>query len=705
MRLRTLVPVLASCCLWAADGADAPPIAEIRLADGAVILDHLAASPLGRAWADPACAPLHRRLDRLLADAEEDLGIDPLALLQALRGTGMAVMGAGSDGVAPGVVAAADVGDAAETLIALAEERLDGAAAITLADADQAFADGPVTAVRWGARLGLFFNLPVVPPAAPATAIADLHAILRLDGCERALLAALQTHGGDTEAAASVTRTFAQMREHGMTTATYRLDIQADGVRERVEVDSAWNPGLLPVDRAVLARLPGTTLMVAGMGFDGAAYWQAAGEQFAAGKELNGAAAIDALLQEAGVHAGLGELVSSLHGTVLVAITQGVPIPGFTLALPRSGAIDQAVQAGLAKAGTEAPAEGASILVPLPERVPVALTLVRSQGYWLLTTDTALAMTWPAGQPGGWLDTPAARLALAQAPASSHLLGASDTPAVLRTIAGYLGMAMAFAKDADAETRAELQSGLTLLQRLAMESGTGYVYGAAQDGHTVTEGRGVLGLGGGYVIVGGLVAGALALQRHAEAAATAEADQPPPEPVGGAALLRSAIFPAEMQFQAGGYVDQDHDGTGEFAFLGELGGVVPVGGRSLALIDRTLASDEHAEWAVAIFLPDGEGGVASGDDDGAPRQGSPAAADLQERRFVAYAWPRHSRKGMMLAITEAGTLYAAPYEGEEPGFDSLFGGQGWDSAPVWEPYTPAPKAPAPAADHAGQPLM
>jgi hypothetical protein len=81
----------------------------------------------------------------------------------------------------------------------------------------------------------------------------------------------------------------------------------------------------------------------------------------------------------------------------------------------------------------------------------------------------------------------------------------------------------------------------------------------------------------------------------------------------------------------------------------------------------------------------------------------------QERSWVAYAWPAQGETGTMLAITPAGTLYAAPWQGEEPAWNALFGEAGWSGVPTWELYKPSDRKAAPAREPepktGGEPLF
>jgi hypothetical protein len=692
MRLRHLVPILFATVCWGADPAPLP-VAEVRLADGGALIEHWKAGPLHRAWQDPAVQRLHPHLERAAEKSRSELGVDPLEVLAALRDASLTVESAGSDATLPAVRAQAALGRFAAAVLAKARE--EGAQPAQAAGSDEAVSQEQVTLARFGEALVLAFNHPATAPAAPAPATADLAASVHWQGVIAVIRSLAAKAGKDDTEIAGLDKAFAQLLEHGNTHARYELRLVPEGILERFVMDSAWNPSGKPVDRALLERLPANTLMMLAGGFDGAGYWSMVKDQYAAGKEAAVLAMIDQALAGAGVTAGTADLVQSINGTLLLALTPGMPAPGITIAIPRSPALDQAVEAGLAKIQAQAPVEGDSALIPLPPQIPVALNLARAPGHWVLSTDLGLLQGWLAGTPGGWTGSATAKLALAKAPPEATVIGASDTPAVLRTIGGFLGMGLAMAEGLEP---ADKQAILTLVQKLAANASPGYLYSSPVGKEMVTEGRGVLGVAAGPMLAAGVVAGAVMGGRAAARMARGGRSDAPDEDI-AVRTLKSAIFPAEVQFQAGGYVDQDGDGRGEYGFLGELGGAATVAkGKTLKLLDADVASGGKQGWSFTVYLPDSDGAIAEEPEEDQERSAMPAAADRQERRFVAYAWPAESEHGRMFALTQDGALYVAPFTGEEPAFDALFGGEGWDAVPTWDKHQATPKAkPAPPA--------
>jgi len=160
-----------------------------------------------------------------------------------------------------------------------------------------------------------------------------------------------------------------------------------------------------------------------------------------------------------------------------------------------------------------------------------------------------------------------------------------------------------------------------------------------------------------------------------------------------AATLKSGIFPAQVQFQAAAYRDQDGDGVGEYGLLSELSGRRAVGTQpagAIRFLQGPLAKGEIASgYHYVLHLPDGAGGALGEPAGISVRPEAPdAAAQAQERRFRAYAWPATADGGkQMFCIDESGMLRAQPWTGKAPSWDSVSGGKGWDAPAVWPVFS------------------
>jgi hypothetical protein len=264
-------------------------------------------------------------------------------------------------------------------------------------------------------------------------------------------------------------------------------------------------------------------------------------------------------------------------------------------------------------------------------------------------------------------------LALEKAGPGAAIVGASDTRAVLRVAGGFL----ALVPFNDAKDK---QTATVLLARAAGAAATGYLVGRQQGDRWELETRGLLGFGA----IPGVIA-AIAIPNLLETRARADATSV-------VSLLRSGVFPAQVQFQAGAYVDQNGDFVGEYGFLSELAGG-PVTGQPETLKLNLLPPPWNARqptvhgYRFACWLPDGKGGAL-----GAPeglRAQNAAAAKAQSERFVVYAWVPGQSGQTVYALTESGVVYhqTGLDVGEQgPAWNALFDQGGWGDAPAWEPY-------------------
>ncbi len=685
---RLLAPTLAlvACCAWAAEPA---PVAELQLADGKDLITHWERTPWAKVWADPASKALHAPFAEWQAGAAKKLGGTPTELLAAIANARMSVK-PGTDPLKPAFNAGADFGAFAAKLFALAKNADPKTGPATVAGADEALTSTSATGVvsvlaRFADSLAMALNADAVRPVART---APLDADLLVQADLPRIFEMIAAASEDAELKQAMANAKSQILEHGPGTSTYHLDLVSEGFLERLEVDSTKVDGYQPVDRTVLARLPATTLMTAAFGADGAAYWKTQRKTLLQSwAKLVGTdpadhdateAAIDAAIAKAGLDVKLADIVTGWVGTSLFALSPGMPFPSLTIAIPRSPANDKLLTVGLGMIGGSVPEEGASAPLALPN-VPVAVTVVRDKGLWIISSDATAGDQWLSGKPNGWADTAAAKVALAKAPADAYLIGASDTPAVLRLIAGYAGMALGMAKDLPADQKQAILQGLNVL---AANASTGYVVGGTQGPKQVVECRSITGAFPSLVFAGAGagVASYFRTKQRMEAAAP----RPAKVASGPAYVLRSQIFPAEIQFQAGTYIDQDGDGIGEYGLLSELAGRRTAGGKSLALVGGPLARSAAMEgYAYAVYLPAGDGRVA---DDGKKedRAAVKANADAQEGAFVAYAWPVRTKDGEMYALLADGTVYQAPFAGTAPAWNAVFDGKSWSDPAAWE---------------------
>ena len=137
--------------------------------------------------------------------------------------------------------------------------------------------------------------------------------------------------------------------------------------------------------------------------------------------------------------------------------------------------------------------------------------------------------------------------------------------------------------------------------------------------------------------------------------------------------LKSAIFSAQVQMQAAGYLDIDGNGIGEYGFINHLSGsksiyagdgkVMREAG-DLSLLTGPLAQElavgecaQDSGYYFKVFLPDGRGGMYDYDAyvrDPDKKRG----AKLREQHYLALAWPvKYNETGRRIyAMMEDGQL-------------------------------------------------
>lgn len=681
-----LIPALA-CLLGTASAADVPPMITISLPDGARLLQHFDDSLYAKVWNEPRLAELRARAADALKPAEEKLGVSLIELVRAAHGieARIGTILPVQAGTTPRFSVRGDLGPHATTLMRLLRENSEPSKVITLPGADEALQSPakpgrptePVVA-RFGNRLVMSTDDAVAEAARPALPAND--ADLTLDVDYGPMIAALER--GDLDPATAKSVAAFQHMKHLLTPIHWEIRLEKDGIRERI-TQQAEPPGTMPAERGLLAHLPATTLMAVVMGFDSSAWWKlfeplmldVAKQQ--QGKDVTVddlRAEADKGLADAGIPLGLKEMIDGFKGSLLVAATPGSPFPAVTIAFPRSRAVDELMAFAAKKLMQGLPAEGTISNLALPN-LPLPISLLVDKTHWIATTDALVASGWnspPAAD--NFTTTPAGKQALERAPEGSYLIGASATPAVLRTLAGFIPL-IPGGDDPKAK-----QLVTVLVARLASQAAPGYLFGRVGGGRNEVEARGLLGMGVVPIIAGIAIPNLLESKVMANEAAAA-------------GQLKSGVFPAEIQFQGGLYADQDGDGIGEFGFLAELAGGPVVGQKdefvlSLMTADFKATTPERAGYRYIVYLPDGQGGALTAAPGARPK--NIAAAKEQSKHFVAYAWPASSEGGRRIfAITEEGVVRASksgPAPAEAPPWNALWNDKGWEDPPAWEPH-------------------
>jgi hypothetical protein len=692
MSRQLLLGLLLAAAVCAGEAPTDAPFIDATVADGARLIAHWEASVYGRLWNDPLLAARREQWTAQLNELQSGVGLTLREALQAMKGLALQALvpAAGAQPLSR-VVFEAELGAvAARVMQALRALNADPAALkeLKLAGASEALElSGP------GLRFARFATMlladsaanaappkPWKPAALPPAADLALH----LDA--NRLLALLPA-----EQARQVEAVLKPLA-HAAGDIDYRLELVAEGLHERI-ASHAGAATAAAVDRELLSRLPGKTLFTLAFALDGTALWEqsrtAALSGFAVTNGLPSPEAaeqaIDQQLAALGLTTTITQLIDSLHGTVVLVVTPGIPFPTPTIMLPRSPAFDQVVGLVLKMLSVNPPADGQGTMLPLPGlQLPVQLAATKE--HWLLSSDIALVTAWLAGTPGGWCDSAPGKTALAHAPPKATVIASSDTPAVLTTIAGYAALLLNGNASLTPQDKQALMQGLN---RLAALSSTGWLVAYPENGLAVIEDRGLVGFGA--LAITAAVADLAFTKRTA--------DLPDAAAAAAVGVMTTQLLPGELAFQKGAYLDQDGDGKGEYGLLSELSGLratpnAPIG--ALQLVDSQLAAGAVDGYRYAIFLPDGKGGAIAELAGAAPRAPNLAAAREQARHFVAYAWPVAAAApgGRMFAITEAGVLYSAPASGRAPAWNELFAGAGWETPPSWARYQPDARAKA-----------
>jgi hypothetical protein len=292
---------------------------------------------------------------------------------------------------------------------------------------------------RWQAAIGLTVDpqLRVIRLGEPGVVVLNRAAL-------EALLERPQATAAHLRATVDPALLFPSAGDAGLPPFQVAATASATGIDERLvwPVQATW---LTTPDRSVIARLPASTAMAIAAGVDGQALdsakamqvlsWFGRVSRLAALTPDDLKAKLDVPLQRAATSAA--EVIRSLRGTIVLGVTNAAPLPGILIAVPRSPAVDAAVNLviqDLCLAHYRAPAE--NTILAFPHAALGTVAVLPTATHWILSTDIEAVASW---QRGGGL--PVARsAALAAIPPSATVIGLSDTAAILRQGAVRLGL-------------------------------------------------------------------------------------------------------------------------------------------------------------------------------------------------------------------------------------------------------------------------
>lgn len=686
MRYRRLVPSLLAACLAqpfvAAEeatpaGGDAAFM--MNLPDITQTRERLAASIYGTLWNLPELAEMRAEFQTSMTDMQQRDGTSPLALWQALGWAhvsiyGMMEVGDPTMGVerVPVVAGAVDLGSEMAAVWAEMEQNLQPATTPKgAAGALQPDGPGAPRMVRFDQVLSFANGAQSSPRAARLSESgADIEMMVR--GPE--LLQAWQPWADELPevGGAEVLAAMATL-DH----ISIRSQVLADGMSDHLtwrftdSGDAAAMPALLsPVDHAVLDQIPDTAMLVVAMGLDGSSA-QAIVDQMQAEMPMVGEVMAELPIP-------LATLAEGLTGTMTIALLPAEPFPSVMLQLPMSDALAATVDQLLADSGAPitVPAIGASMVLPVPLPPPFQVMVARNESHLLITSaGPDMAAAWLGGQGGGFAASALGGPILQAAGDQAVLIGASDTPRMATMARGLMTM---FGADMPAEAQTILDA---VLATIATNGGPGHLYLVNDATGGVLDTK---GLAGGFGIMPMIAA--IAIPNLMESRVSANESF-------AATTLKAAIFPAQVQAQAGSWRDDDQDNIGEHLFLPELSGTIGVG--TMAPGQLSLLSpdfDQHRAlvngYEFKVFLPNGPGQASDGS---TPLD--PAGVNLRERYWVAYAapvvWGDSGRR--VFAFDQSGIVYSRrvePLSLDDFAWNSLYDGGDWGdpAAGGWQPY-------------------
>ncbi len=404
------------------------------------------------------------------------------------------------------------------------------------------------------------------------------------------------------------------------------------------------NAGALfqPINTGVFQAIPEEVENVLLLGIDFTAWWAEHGVAFVTSIAEEKGTSPDVLMAQAnGAMMMLGlsnveELTQALSGTC--AVFSGSPIgpyPSINMLVDRSPALDKLVTGLLTIARCETPAEGQLEFLMIngwhPQGgniVPGGIAFGRTENQWVIGLDSQMVERIILGETGDWSQTESGQQVQKSITSESAFFATMDSSS-LATLLPHAAGGLSNLVDNGAFGHPLIHAA----HKIARAAGANVSHGYKTPQGFVLEGEGLLpGMSGGGEVAIVAVIAAIAVPNLLESRISAQESA-------AAVTLKAAVFPAQIAFQCGAYVDDDGDGIGSYTDSFEIlsGGETVANGITLTLLAPTFnaAIPEVSGYRYKIILPEEE-----------------------EKHWAAFAWPVSGDDGRRtFVITQSGNVY------------------------------------------------
>lgn len=668
-------------------GSDVDGIAiDIIIADVPGMIGHWSTSIYAQTIDRPEIASLRKHALASITGFQRDIGIDVMKILPAIRRMRLQLIGEG-DLKAMALIVQADAGPAGDSVFAsLAKGMVD--AQVAGADAALQAVDGNMKVIRYGESILIVSGksaMALRPAPIPAS---DDDVSVSIDMGKVIGQFLERRHRDDPERPGIVAELAGLLSPYAVP-IHLGMAIEADGIRTSFRMPGSF-PWLAPVDPGWTSYLPESTFVAGCLSIDGTALWKDMVRPWigylASSRGMSEDAVereIDQGLQASGMPFHFADLVQGINGSIFTSSSKSEAGPAFTVGIHRSDAIDQVLLAALTRVGAKLPEIGQACILTIPG-LPSIVTILRSERFWVATTDSDLAHGWKTGSAHPWTSTHLGEFLETVKGEAPCLVVVSDTASEVHVMRGKAERGFQGLPWSSDEQQA-VRAAFSIAED---QAGPSYQVLRRTNGEMVGTSKGILGLGS-------LSTSLLALSVIYAIPNFIEDHYAANEAI-TVALLKDRILPAEVIFRAGRYRDRSKAGKGDFGFFQELASGVDLerpGSTRVSLLPQewNAARPQKQGYGYCIYLPDGKGGALAPETDLgiAERIGKTGPGDA----FVVYAWPMNQSQGRRIfAMTQTGKVYAhATTNGGDsaPEWNELFGNKSWADQPTWPVYAPA----------------